>query len=475
VSVLSLALTGDTIVQRRLSGIDDATFRGAVDVVRGCGAAMTNLEGCIQDGEDWHAFLAGNGRGATYIRTPPYVGEELSWMGFNLVSLANNHAADFGERGMLTTLRYMRRWPHLRGAGIGATLSDATAPAYLETPAGIVAFIAVADWGPRAGGDLPFPPPIGALAADRDRYFRGRPGMNLLRYDCTFTIPEDDLSALRRISDGMAWEQAKEVRRSGGGRAEPFAGASPSSDEVDSACFYFMGRRFVPGGAYDFVTDAYQGDIDRIVAAVVEARRQADWVVVSLHHQGAGRSKEEPPDHSLALGRASLAAGADVFVAHGALRVGAIEFIGAGVAVYGQGSWTLQLDQVKRLPFEMMDRFGLGYSDEAGGLLARRATKEANGGAQHGARRATALESRLSTITVVELQAWERPQVQVFPLELAGAEEGRLFSGIPRLLPPDSDRAALVLDMVERRSRPFGTRVQLKHGIVRAEPAEEGV
>src|SRR5205085_9258715 len=178
---LSLALTGDTIMQRHVSTCEDPAFLGAVDVVRSATAGFTNLEGCVQAGEDWHAFLAGNGRLATFVRSPAYIGDELTWMGFRLLSLTNNHAADYGEGGVLTALRYLKQWPDLVGAGIGATLAEASMPKYLDTPAGVVAIIAAADWGPRGMGDLAFPPPIGALAADADRYYKGRPGLNLLR------------------------------------------------------------------------------------------------------------------------------------------------------------------------------------------------------------------------------------------------------------------------------------------------------
>src|SRR5438034_9500798 len=99
---LSLALTGDTIMQRHVSTCEDPAFLGAVDVVRSATAGFTNLEGCIQAGEAWHALIAGNGRLATFVRSPTYIGDELMWMGFRLLSLTNNHAADFAEGGVLT-------------------------------------------------------------------------------------------------------------------------------------------------------------------------------------------------------------------------------------------------------------------------------------------------------------------------------------------------------------------------------------
>jgi hypothetical protein len=285
--------------------------------------------------------------------------------------------------------------------------------------------------------------------------------LNLLRYDCKFTLPEAALGSLRATSEGMGWEQNKEVRRGGGGRAEPFAGASPANveDETDGA-FYFLGRKFIPGDTFGFETEAFSGDIERIVKAVVEAQRHADWVIVSLHQQGAGRSKEEAPDHSVALANAVLRAGADVFVAHGAGRVGGIEYVNSGVAIYGQGSWLMNLDQVKRLPLEMMQRFGLDYQDEAGQLLDIRANREEKTGAEHGARRASIEESGLSTITTVELGSEGVTGVNIFPVKLATSEESRHLSGLPRLLSTDSSNWETALGMVDRRSQVLGTRVR---------------
>jgi len=456
---LTLALTGDTILQRRVSTCTDDGFRAAVDLIRSATLGFTNLEGCIQTGEDWHAYVAGNGRGATYIRTPPFAGDELTWMGFDLVSLANNHAADFGEGGVLTTLRHLERGPGLVGAGVGATLAEASGARYVDTAEGVVALIAAADWGPRGLGDLPFPVPIGAFAADADRYYHGRPGLNLLRYDCRFTVPAAALDQLRSLSEQMGWEASKAMRRGGGGRAEPMPSPSPGFDEDETdGSFFFMGRCFVAGDEPGFETVAYQGDVDRIVRAVREARHHADWVVVSLHQQGAGRRRDEPPDHTVALGRAAVAAGADVFVAHGAGRIGGIELFGdAGVAVYGPGSFVIHLDQVKHLPLEMMTRFGFGYDGEAGDLLDRRSTNERRAGTEVGVKSEPVAFS--SAVTVVELAKGRPPEVAMHPIELVGPAEGRSVSGLPRLIPSPSEKLAAAVSVLDQRSRPFGATV----------------
>lgn len=474
-SVLTVALTGDTILQRRVAACADDDFLDAVRVVRSADVGVTNLEGCVQSGEDWHAFVAGNGRGATYIRTPTNVGDDLDWMGLQLLSLANNHAADFGEGGFLTTRAHLGRWPTLRLAGTGSTLAEATAPTYLETGAGVVAFVAAADWGPRGLGDLTFPAPLGAMAADADRYFQGRPGMSLLRFDCEFTVTSPAMDSLRDISTQMGWEDAKQMRTGGGGRAEPMTGASPGNVEEDAdGSFYFMGRKFSEGEEYSFRTVAYAGDVDRIVKSVIEARRHADWVIASFHQHGAARSSEEASDHTVSLGRAVLEAGADVFVAHGAGRVGGIEFVGSGVAVYGQGTWIQHLDQVKQLPLEMLARFGLGYDDEAGRLLevrAERETKSRMAIDEDPAR--THHEGRMSSITMVNLETGQSPTVSVIPLESRTKQVARSLGGMPKFLRTDSSEGSAVLGVVGRRSEIFGTDVRNDGTAVRSTKKSE--
>src|SRR5207249_4640035 len=59
-------------------------------------------------------------------------------------------------------------------------------------------------------------------------------------------------------------------------------------------------------------------DLDGITAAVKEARRQSDWVVVTIHaHEGAYGSLDIPTQFLVRFARACIDAGADVFYAHG--------------------------------------------------------------------------------------------------------------------------------------------------------------
>jgi poly-gamma-glutamate capsule biosynthesis protein CapA/YwtB (metallophosphatase superfamily) len=90
----------------------------------------------------------------------------LQAVGFNLVSLSNNHAWDLRAVGIQNTLREASKL-NLVHAGIGNTLDEAVAPGYLHTPNGTVALIGI------ASGEVA---PGGAATAIR-------PGVNELRVD----------------------------------------------------------------------------------------------------------------------------------------------------------------------------------------------------------------------------------------------------------------------------------------------------
>src|SRR5690606_7039816 len=99
--------------------------------------------------------------------------------------------------------------PH---AGSGATLSEARAPAYLDTPKGRVALLAAADWGPRGVGGHPWPFPMGVMAAEQAPASRGRPGVNLVRHRMRFTVPRDAFDALQRMRKELHFDREHETR-----------------------------------------------------------------------------------------------------------------------------------------------------------------------------------------------------------------------------------------------------------------------
>lgn len=78
------------------------------------------------------------------FRAPPAVVGGLSWAGFDLVSVANNHAMDYGAIALSDTLGYLRE-ADVVPIGGGGNLEEALAPAYLERNGQRFAFFGISD------------------------------------------------------------------------------------------------------------------------------------------------------------------------------------------------------------------------------------------------------------------------------------------------------------------------------------------
>ena len=96
-------------------------FHKLIELLQNSDLSFANMECAIQDGEDWPAFGSGMGWAGTVMGAPPSMIDELKFMGISAVYAANNHVADFGELGILTTIDYLKQggMPY---AGIGASL-----------------------------------------------------------------------------------------------------------------------------------------------------------------------------------------------------------------------------------------------------------------------------------------------------------------------------------------------------------------
>ncbi len=114
---ITLALAGDMMLGR---GVGDRLAAGAppeslvglpvADAMRAADLTLLNLKCCISDrGHPWSA----PGK-PFFFRAPAAAIEVLRWLGVDGVTLANNHALDYGYEALLDTRQ------HLQAAGIAA-------------------------------------------------------------------------------------------------------------------------------------------------------------------------------------------------------------------------------------------------------------------------------------------------------------------------------------------------------------------
>lgn len=339
---MTLTATGDALVTQRLRPFGEPTadgrppdpaFAGMLQFIRSADVRFTNLEVLLHD---FDGLPPAAESGGTYCVGSPAIAGDLAWMGFNLYGCANNHSMDFGEQGLFATIGALDRLG-LVHAGTGRHLGEARSPAYLETRSGRVALISCtstfASFG-RAGAQRPDMP--------------GRPGINPLRYETTHYVSEADLAVLRRVRDELGLDLARQHRIK--------LGFEKPDDE---GTVNFLGARF-RAGAPRLVTTPHKGDLEGNLAAVADARRQSDWVIVSMHSHESGADESQPAAFLVEFARACIDAGADAVIGHGPHFLRGIEIYRGRPIFYSLGNFIFQNETVRWQPAEFYDRYHLG-------------------------------------------------------------------------------------------------------------------
>jgi len=109
-----------------------------VDVIREADLFVLNLECCISArGEPTPGRIF-------HFRAPPWAAETLARLGVDCVTLANNHALDFGPDALLDTLSHLDA-AGIRVVGAGTDVERARAPVVLEFDGFRLAVIAFSD------------------------------------------------------------------------------------------------------------------------------------------------------------------------------------------------------------------------------------------------------------------------------------------------------------------------------------------
>jgi hypothetical protein len=456
-----LAFTGNSYLEHRVSvHRRKKSFLQLVELLKSADLSFANLECGIQDGEDFPALGAGMGWAGTYMGAPPMMIEELKFMGIDAVYAANNHSADFAEAGILTTIRYLKKGD-LPYAGIGASLTEASLPTYLETENARVALISVADWGPRQQMELSFPWPAGYMPSDELPPYKSRPGINLLRYDAAIHVDREAFDQIRRISEQLDWGRGKQVRFKGAARTEPLIGTTLRGWEKDTDTeFFFTGRKFILDDEFRMSTFAFEEDLNRIYKHVSEARRHADVVIVALHDQSHGVAVH---DYISTFAHGVIDAGADVYLNHGGLQRG-IEIYKGKFILYGQPPLYLQNNEVTQLPSSMKLRMGLAMDSTAGELLEDRAQNRNRAAAAGG--RINAFSGIGSAVhTAVFGEKAQLKEVRIYPTEEYVIDGRRERSSVPRLAEPGSDKFKAVIERAQGRSEAFGTKIEVRDGM----------
>jgi len=330
---LTLAATGDSLVTKRIPESRDPAARALVDLIRSADVRFTNLEGTLHD---YRGFPQASS-GGTYVVGSPRIIDDLTRIGFNLFAAANNHMLDWGEGGLFGTMETLDR-AGVVYAGIGRHLQEARSPRYLEVGPGRVALLAVTST---------FPPH--APAGEQRPDCQGRPGVNPLRFEETITVDAGTLAFLAELHGRLDVDAHRALSiQLGFTRPDPEGIAT------------LFGRRFRAGEPAGVHTAPHLGDLAGNVAWIRDARRQADWVIVSVHaHEMAGSDREQPAEFIHVFCRAAVDAGADVVLGHGPHLLRGLELYRGRPIFYSLGNFIFQNEVLQRQPADFYERLGL--------------------------------------------------------------------------------------------------------------------
>jgi poly-gamma-glutamate capsule biosynthesis protein CapA/YwtB (metallophosphatase superfamily) len=436
---IRMLLAGDAMPARSLEGFDEPAYLALRELCCGADVSFANLETTVRELNEGTP----NVTQGTPMSTPPALLDDLRWMGFGLLSCANNHATDYGVDGLTAMLAHLRR-AKIAHAGAGANLAEARRPAYLDTPAGRVALIAATSFYPHW-----------TRAAEQRPDASGRPGINPLDFSTRYTVDAAALAALARVSDGLGLTQQRARQR-----AMFFSAEEAPEDSKDAV--NFLGRRFERGAEFAVATKVNAGDAEANLRAIREARRQADWVIFSLHNHEFGPAGardattnvglEEPARFAVDFAHAAIEAGADVVAGHGPHLTLGVEIYRGKPILYSLGNFIFQNDNVSVLPAESYARFGLDDKATPTDFLDARTGNETRGFP-------ASPEYWQGIAAVAEFKERQLAGVRLHPLDL-GHGASRAQRGRPVLA--RDGIAASILERVRRLSQRFDTAVAIE-------------
>jgi poly-gamma-glutamate capsule biosynthesis protein CapA/YwtB (metallophosphatase superfamily) len=369
-------------------------------LIAGADAVFANQEGSSFDVATFKGSIAAENGGGYPIHSLATM-RAFRTMGLNLISRANNHATDWGAEGMIATDLALDAIGFAH-AGTGASLTEARAPAYLQTRRGTVALVA-------ASSTFPGMSPAG----DPARGAGPRPGLNPLHVEPVTLVSRPEMQALRAI-----------VAR-GGWQGYELPGDQPSEIHLNEKRFRVAEK---PGLTYDVST----GDRNALLDSVSAAREKGGLVIFSIHaHEtlSGGYEDPAPADFLPPLFHDVIDRGAALVARHGPHAVQGIEIYKGRPIFYGLGHLFFDLPRSISIASEGPSKQVVNFPEDWwDGAIAR-----------------------------VRYSSGKLTEIRVYPLAIKARDGPE--RGVPTLA--TGTQAKAILKRIQDRSSAFGTKMRI--------------
>jgi poly-gamma-glutamate synthesis protein (capsule biosynthesis protein) len=406
----SVASVGDLLLARPQSQTADPEMGKVLTLLRSADVAIANQEGMAFDLKTYSGWAYGDGQVWGY----PSMARDYRAMGIDLISVANNHAMDWGPVGLFDSMKLLDA-AGVAHAGGGRDLKEARSAGFFDTPKGRVGLVATAStFKANASADDAF----GETPA--------RPGISTLRTETVHEVTSEHMAAIRRL----ATELASPLKPA----PAPDARQITFGGEV-----YREAER--PGLHYEM--DLY--DHAGLLKAVLEAKEQSDLVVFYIHaHEsptGDDGDTPEPPDFMIKLFHDVVDVGADVVMGGGPHSLRGIEIYKGKPLLYGLG-----LFYFKPIIMALQETALRKYSDE--GYAPEPDPRPHNPDIWYD-----------SVLVISDFNGAKLERVRLYPIDLKNTDPPG-SRGLPHLAAPE--KARQILETLQRDSLQFGTKIVVR-------------
>lgn len=365
--------------------------------------------------------------------------DELTSIGINLLSFANNHTGDFGPQGVVDTIVACEARDVLF-SGVGRSLAEARMARFRDTPNGRIGLVSMSTT--RAAEFAASAPGTGIAA---------RPGLNPLRWGRAYVLPDKDFRDLQRIEASLGiTESRKEVLR-----VEVVK--DPGPDRFGFGSFFEGNLQIERGEKAGVRYFSNEKDRKAILSNVRDAANRAECVLVSVHtHEGTDENwySERAASFVEEFCRLAVEAGASAVLCHGAHILRGIEFHRGAPIFYSLNSLLMEFEAAEtRMTPEMYEAYGFAPEALPSDLHMSRIHDD------QGRRQGFYAEPRFSrSVAAICDFVRDTTQVRLVPLDLDLSRPRPTDRGLPAIASAQEGRA--IADDLSRLSRFYGTTIR---------------
>jgi len=421
--VTTFIATGDCFITRAFPPGGYPGFEPVRDIIMENDVRFTNLETTFHRMEGTPAAESGG----TWAMADPERLDDIRSYGFNLFTTANNHSGDYGEGGVLATIRHIKE----RGmvfSGTGANLAEASAACYLETKRARVALVSACSTFAKA-----------SAAGIQSPGLPGRPGLNPLRFKTEYHLEKKYYESLQEIAALTSINAAEDYLIK--------TGYNPPKPEGTAS---FGSALTVLDQENKVVSKPDEADMARIEEEIKEAAIQADIVLVSIHAHDAWRDDQNRPAQFLeTFSRRCIDAGASAVIGHGPHMIRGIERYRDGIIFYSLGNFIFETETVSLQPGDAYAAKKLPGTTRVGEYMNIRSNNETTG---------YAADPNIWNAVMAQwtVRDGKLTGARIYPIEL-GMGVKRSRRGVPVL--SESDRT---LKFLQSLSEPYGTIIRIE-------------